>query len=113
MKPFVMLVLFICLCSLYALTAPTNVRAAAIGHDAFTLRWDAVAGETGYEVYVNQGMEQFTMHNFDCGEYFPEGWTYERVSFISNYPNLSYSRNNFLSMDAAPGCTAIGNSYIA
>lgn len=73
MKPFVMLVLFICFCNLYALTAPTNVRASAIGHDAFTLRWDTVDGATGYDVEVMEDVEQFFVDFEEPSSL--DGWT--------------------------------------
>lgn len=89
MKPFVMLVLFICLCSLYALTAPTNVRAAAIGHDAFTLRWDAVGGATGYTVEVLEAVDEFLVDTgFEGLTVFPEGWATQSAG-ISDYSLLA------------------------
>jgi len=99
MKPLVMLVLFICLCSLYALTAPTNVRAAAIGHDAFTLRWDAVGGATGYTVEVLEAVDEFLVDTgFEGLTVFPEGWLNNDKAVVLNagsIPNLAYQGTYF------------------
>jgi hypothetical protein len=90
MKPFVMLVLFICLCSLYALTAPTNVRATAIGHDAYTLRWDAVDGATGYKIEVLEAVDEYLVDtSFEGLTVFPEGWLSASAT-VYNYSSFAH-----------------------
>jgi len=97
MKPFVMLVLFICFCNLYALDTPTNLRATAVAHDAFTLRWDAVAGATGYEVEVKEDVEQFFVDFEEPSSL--DGWTVTNAERVySTTSTAGYDSNGLLTL---------------
>ena len=55
MKWLSFVIAFLCVSFGHALlTAPTNVRATAIGPDAFTLRWDVVTDAESYDVEVEE-----------------------------------------------------------
>ncbi len=96
MKFYTFGILFICLSSLYALAVPENVRATAIGHDAFTLRWDAVDEAESYAVELLKATQDYSVdEGFEGLSNFPAGWA-NYDSSIKNYPMLAHNESSYL-----------------
>lgn len=91
MKPYALIFTFICMSSLFALAAPTNVRATAISQDAFTLRWNAVDSADGYEVEVKMAEQSLVIdEEFEGLTSFPDGWT-EGGDYTAIINNKAYA----------------------
>ena len=84
MKWLSFVIAFLCVSFGHAsLTAPTNVRATAIGPDAFTLRWDTVTGANSYEVEVFGTLDDYLVNTgFEGLSNFPEGWGFDKARVI-------------------------------
>jgi len=82
MKWLSFVIAFLCVSFGHALlTAPTNVRATAIGPDAFTLRWDTVTGANSYEVEVFGTLDDYLVNTgFEGLSTFPDGWSCSKAS---------------------------------
>nr|HPI25876.1 hypothetical protein [Candidatus Cloacimonadota bacterium] len=76
MKWLSFVIAFLCVSFGHALlTVPQNVRAAAIGDDAFTLRWDAVPDAESYDVEVKEAVQSLVIdEDFEGLEDIPAGW---------------------------------------
>ncbi len=82
MKWLSFVIAFLCVSFGHALlTVPQNVRAAAIGPNGFTLRWDTVTGANSYEVEVFGTLDDYLVNTgFEGLSTFPDGWSCSKAS---------------------------------
>lgn len=104
MKWLSFVIAFLCVSFGHAsLTVPQNVRAAAIGDVAFTLRWDAVSEAESYDVEVKEAVQSLVIDEdfedlsaINDTLQFPAGWD-KQGEGTKPYENakLAYSGNSF------------------
>jgi len=104
MKWLSFVIAFLCVSFGHALlTVPQNVRATAIGPDAFTLRWDAVDGAESYDVEVKEAVQSLVIDEdfedlsaINDTLQFPAGWDKQGEGTKPyEYAKLAYSGNSF------------------